>query len=305
MSASSLLLASLHNLIASTPMQQIMLSGNPVFYHQAGKGLPLLLVHGWGGSSRNWKVTLDHLSDMRRMYAPDLPGYGESPPLATQPCAERLAELLIEFADGLGLEHFDINGHSLGAGIAAYIAAHWPTRVRRLVLTCFSTFRTTLERRMVEQAHRQVGMWMAMWQPWMVLWEPWMALWQPWMARMGSMQPISRAMASRFFYQTPPDENVLREGVTDFLRMDRRTALEGALSSGSPAITEALDKVTAPTLLIGTRQDNIMLPSGVAVAAHLVPHCRLVWIDHCGHLPMIEQPEEYHQLVRQFLTEEL
>lgn len=280
-----------------------MLSGRPVYFRQAGDSLPLLLLHGWGGSSRNWQNTLHDLSDIRSIYAPDLPGYGESPPLTEVPNVERLAALIIEFADALGLETFDLNGHSLGAGIAVYVAAHWPTRVRRLVLTCFSTFRTELERRMVEQANQQMGMWLALWQPWMVLWEPWMALWQPWMARMGSIKPIYRAMASRFFYQVPSDETMLREGVSDFLRMDRRTALEGALSSGSPAITEAIENITAQTLLIGARQDTIMLPSGVAVAGRLVPENRLVWIDNCGHLPMIEQAEEYHHIVRNFLTE--
>lgn len=285
-------------------MQQVTLSGGPVYYRQTGKGPPLILLHGWGGSSRNWQSTLQYLVDIRTIYAPDLPGYGESPPLADAATAERLAEIVIEFADTLGLESFDLNGHSFGAAIAAYIAAHWPARVRRLVLTCLSTFRTELERRMVEQAHQQVGMWLALWQPWMVLWEPWMALWQPWMARMGSIKPIYRAMASRFFYQVPSDESMLREGVADFLRMDRRTALEGALSSGSPTLTAALEKVTSPALLIGARQDTVMLPSGVAVAARLIPNCRLVWIDQCGHLPMIEQAEEYHQLLRTFLTEE-
>ncbi len=285
-------------------MQQLTLSSGPVFYRHTGTGPPLLLIHGWGGSSRNWQSTLEHLTNIRSIYAPDLPGYGESPPLSDAPSAERLAALLIEFADTLGIDKFDLNGHSFGAAIAAYIAAYWPDRVGRLVLTCFSTFRTELERRMVEQAHRQVGMWMALWQPWMVLWEPWMTLWQPWMTRMGSMQPIYRAMASRFFYHLPADEAMLREGVADFLRMDRRTALEGALSSGSPVISAALEQVTASTLLIGCHQDAIMLPSGMRVVAHLMQNCQQAWIDQCGHLPMLEQPEEYHRLVREFLTQD-
>lgn len=294
----------IQSLIVSASMQQIILSSGPLYYRQSGTGPPLLLVHGWGGSSRNWQYTLDLLADVRRIYAPDLPGYGETPPLADPPDAEHLAMLLIECADALELETFDLVGHAFGAGLSAYIAAYWPERVRRLVLTCFSTFRTELERRMVEQTHRQMGMWMALWQPWMVLWEPWMALWQPWMARMGGMKPVYRAMASHFFYQVPADETMLREGVADFLRMDQRTALEGALSSGSAPITDALSRVTAPTLLIGAQQDKIILPSSVAVVAHLIPNCQHVWIDQCGHLPMIEKADEYHRLVRDFLLAE-
>lgn len=261
----------------------------PVFYREASSGPrpPLLLLHGWGGSSRYWRTTLATLGDERRMLAPDLPGFGESPPLHGPATAERLAELVITFADTMEIEQFDLNGHSFCAGVAVYVAERYPQRVRRLVLTCMSTFRSEFERRIVDQVHHVMALWMALRRPWM-----------------GKRRIIYRTAASRFFYRAPKDDAVLRESFDDFLKMDRRTALETAGSAGEARINQALQAVRCPTLVVGARQDKIMPPPGTPEVARLVPNSRLLWIEQCGHLPMIERPTEYHAALRAFLDDE-
>lgn len=261
--------------------------GGPVYYREApaeGPRPPLLLLHGWGGSSRYWRPTLAALGADRRVLAPDLPGFGESPPLEGPATAERLAELTIAFADAMGLEQFDLNGHSFCASVAVHVAARQPRRVRRLVLTCMSTFRDERERRIVQQVHHVLALWMALRRPWMA-----------------SARPFYRAVGSRFFYRTPADDSILREAVADFLKMDQRTALETAASAGDAAINPALASLRCPTLVLGARQDNIMPPPGTPEVARLVPGSRLVWLERCGHLPMIERPAVYHQALRAFL----
>jgi pimeloyl-ACP methyl ester carboxylesterase len=59
-----------------------------------------------------------------------------------------------------------------------------------------------------------------------------------------------------------------------------------------------------PTLLIGARQDNVMRTAGTPYIAQLIPDCRLVWMERCGHLPMIERPDLYNRLLREFLLAE-
>ncbi len=261
----------------------------PIFYREANSGPrpPLLLLHGWGGSSRYWRTTLATLGAERRILAPDLPGFGESPPMHGPATAERLAELVIAFADAMGLTQFDLNGHSFCASVAVYVAERYPQRVRRLVLTCMSTFRSEFERRMVDQVHHVMALWMALRRPWM-----------------GERRIIYRTAASRFFYRAPKDDAILRESFADFLKMDRRTALETAASAGEPHINQALQAVRCPTLVIGARQDKIMPPPGTPEVARLVPDSRLLWIEQCGHLPMVERPAEYHAALRAFLDDE-
>ncbi len=268
----------------------------------------MLLIHGWGGSSRYWQKTVEYFSRMRSVYTIDLPGYGQSPPLEDDISMERFAEIIKEFADTLELEYFDLNAHSFGSGIAIHLAARWPQNVRRLVLTCFSTFSNEFERRMVEQMLSQMGLSIAMWQPWMSLWHPWMALWQSWLSLwqppqvQGSVPSIYQTIAWRFFYRMPPDDALLRESLDDFLRMDQRTSLQSIIGALSPAVNLAMQQITAPTLLVGARQDMVMPPTGIPVVARQIPDCRLEWIEYCGHIPMIEKPAEYHELVQRFLV---
>lgn len=258
----------------------------PVYYREvnAGPRPPLLLLHGWGGSSRYWRATLAALGTDRRVLAPDLPGFGASPPLQGPATAVRMAEVVIAFADAMGLEQFDLNGHSFCASVAVYAATRHPQRVRRLVLTCMSTYRNEFERRIVDKVHNVMALWMAMRRPWMA-----------------ERRFFYRLLGSRFFYKLPDDDALLREAMADFLKMDRRTALETAANAGDAAINASLAALTCPTLVVGARQDKIMPPSGTPEVARLAPNSRLVWIERCGHLPMVERPDEYHRLVREFL----
>lgn len=288
-------------------MHHIMLAHGPLYYRHAGQGVPLILLHGWGGSSRYWQNTLEHFATTHSVHAPDLPGYGSSPPLNEDVHGERMAHIVIEFADQLEIDQFDLNAHSFGASVAAYIAARWPQRVRRLVLTCFSMFRNEFERRMIEQMLNQVGFSVTLWHPWLSFWHPWMGLWQSWMGIWrpqfpGYVPSIYQTMAWRFFYSPPTDEALLQEIFSDFLEMDQRTSLQTIMNALNPNIAVILQEITAPTLLVAASQDMIMPQYGVPTLKQIIPDCRLVWIDHCGHLPMLEKPTEYHQVVQEFLN---
>ncbi len=276
-----------HTPTASEAMHQICLSSGPVSYRQAGNGPPLLLLHGWGGSSRYWQATMAHLAGIRSIFAPDLPGFGVSPALEDRASGERLAQVVMEFADCLGLEQFDLNGHSFATSMAAYIAVQWPDRVNRLVLTCASTYRNDRELWVVQQIHRILSLWMMLRRPWMAH--------KPW---------FCRAVARRFFYRVPSDDIMLHNNMADFLRMDRRTAIESAISTADLLAHSLLRQVQSPTLVIGTRHDMIMPTRGLPIIAELIPNARLAWIERCGHLPMLERPDRYHALLTQFFATE-
>jgi pimeloyl-ACP methyl ester carboxylesterase len=270
------------------PLEVTKIWDGPVFYRQSHNAVsarpPLMLLHGWGGSSRYWHLTLAALGANRHVIAPDLPGFGESPALNGPATADRLAELVIAFADAMGLEQFDLNGHSFCASVAIHAAARYPQRIRRLVLTCVSTFRSERERLIVEKVHHVLALWMA--------------LRRPWMAR---SRTFYRTVGSRFFYRLPADDTVLRDAFVDFLKMDQRTALETSASSGDAVIRPTMASLTTPTVAICARQDKIMPPAGAPEVVRLIPDSRLFWLEKCGHLPMIEHPERYNQLVREFL----
>ncbi|MFV9503489.1 MAG: alpha/beta fold hydrolase [Oscillochloridaceae bacterium umkhey_bin13] len=280
----------MHTPLAMAPVDlpAVMIDDAPVYYRETvpthETHPPLLLLHGWGGSSRYWGPTMADLGRDRRVVAPDLPGFGDSPPLHGTASAVRLADVVLEFANRLGLEVFDLNGHSFCANVAVHVAARNPERVRRLVLSCVSTFRSERERKLVEQVHHVLALWMSLRRPWMA-----------------NSRMFYRAVGTRFFYRIPKDDAILQAAFADFLKMDQRTALESAASAGDAIINPTMASLRTPTLVLGARQDRIMPPAGTPEVARLVPDSQLVWIERCGHLPMIERPEVYHQALRAFL----
>jgi pimeloyl-ACP methyl ester carboxylesterase len=100
-----------------------------------GSGPPVLLAHGSHGAWSHWIRTIDALADRRTVWAPDLPGNGESAlPPAAEPAA--IADVLAEGVRRLMGEAapIDIVGFSFGGVACAYLAAFHPALVRRLIL---------------------------------------------------------------------------------------------------------------------------------------------------------------------------
>lgn len=98
---------------------------------------PLLALHGWLDNAASFARLAPLLAAHRRVIVLDLPGHGHSAHLPQG--VHRYNNLdqvdhLLDFADALKFERFDLLGHSLGAGIASLTAAAAPTRIGKLAL---------------------------------------------------------------------------------------------------------------------------------------------------------------------------
>ncbi|MDB5730881.1 MAG: hydrolase, partial [Variovorax sp.] len=91
-------------------------------YTRRGKGKPLLLIHGLGGSWQSWRPVLDALMAERSVVAIDLPGFGKSPPLAGRVTLDGLAEAVAGFLHMRNLSGIDAVGSSLGARLVLELA---------------------------------------------------------------------------------------------------------------------------------------------------------------------------------------
>jgi len=105
-----------------------------------GSGEPLVLLHGLGASRRLWHRAMPLLSRDRLVIAPDLPGFGDSPPAGEgfefEAVSEALAGPLRDRAGG----PFDLLGASLGGAVALRFAVAHPELVRRLALAAPAGF---------------------------------------------------------------------------------------------------------------------------------------------------------------------
>ena len=119
-----------------------------------------MLIHGHPFSRRMWGGQLDSLSDRFRVVAPDLPGYGESPPRGETITPRGLADAVVELMDAIGVERATVVGLSLGGLVAMELGLGFPDRVDGLVLTATTAAPLTPEeaemrRSTAEQARAQ------------------------------------------------------------------------------------------------------------------------------------------------------
>jgi pimeloyl-ACP methyl ester carboxylesterase len=95
--------------------------------------VPLFCLHSDQSSSRTFATFLSEIADVRSVYAPDLPGLGESDPSPAS-TVDDAAGAVSDLADDLRLRQIDLLGLYLGARVSLDLAAARPTLVRRLVL---------------------------------------------------------------------------------------------------------------------------------------------------------------------------
>jgi pimeloyl-ACP methyl ester carboxylesterase len=103
-------------------------------YAVQGEGEILVLVHGVGMRLEAWSPQIEALSARFKVIAVDLPGHGESPPLASDASLADFVAWFRAFIEELGLGPVSVAGHSMGALIAGGIAAEAPELVRRVAL---------------------------------------------------------------------------------------------------------------------------------------------------------------------------
>lgn len=122
---------------APWPGEAVRLDGGTDLFvrHAAGRaaGLPpAVLVHGLGGSSTNWTPLMDELTDVLDLWAPDLPGFGESPP-ARRHTVDAYEEVVEEYLERFG-GRVHLVGNSMGGLVAVLVAARRPDLVASLTL---------------------------------------------------------------------------------------------------------------------------------------------------------------------------
>lgn len=100
--------------------------------------VPVLFLHGLGGSRTSWDPQLASIGTGRLAAAWDLPGYGESAALDTPMTFAALADAVMRWADVLGADQVHVVGISFGGMIAQYTAARHSDRVASLTLLATS-----------------------------------------------------------------------------------------------------------------------------------------------------------------------
>ncbi len=123
---------------AGAHSKQVMVGGHRIHYYTEGSdsGLPVVLVHGLGGRSEDWRRLAPWMvAGGFHVYMPDLPGYGRSEkPADFSYSIGDEANAVVGFMNAMGLRQVYLGGWAMGGWIVQRIAAEHPDRVARLML---------------------------------------------------------------------------------------------------------------------------------------------------------------------------
>jgi 2-hydroxy-6-oxonona-2,4-dienedioate hydrolase len=101
---------------------------------QAAGRPPIVLVHGFVVSGTYLEPSMQPLAEETSVYAPDLPGHGQSNGADEPLSIPELADVLMDWTRKIGLEQVDLVGNSMGCSIATAAAERHGEHIRRLVL---------------------------------------------------------------------------------------------------------------------------------------------------------------------------
>lgn len=109
-------------------------NGVKLHYLTAGRGEPVILLHGYAQNSHMWRPLIVELAKSRLVIAPDLRGFGQSSKPDSGYDKKTMAQDVHHLAVSLGLKRASIVGHDIGLMVAYAYAAQYPSEVDRIVL---------------------------------------------------------------------------------------------------------------------------------------------------------------------------
>lgn len=259
-------------------MPTITANGIEQYYEIHGKGAPLLMVAGMGGTANYWAEQVPHFSRDRQVIVYDHRGTGRTTHAHVE-SIDQLADDLVALLDALGIDRADYVGHSAGANIGQIVAVEHPGRIARLVLYASTTHG-----------------------------DPYRAkVWRVRRAILEALGPeLYGDMTSIMLY--PP-----RWIAENHERLEKQQALQAAMLP-APEIQASrieaiqafdrradLSRISAETLVVCAR-DDIQTPLYFSEAlAAAIPAARLAVLDYGGHACSRTVPEQFNALVRDFL----
>ena len=108
-----------------------------IYIGDEGKGFPLVLVHGFLGSSKMWGPQIDFFKRNFRLITPDLPGFGKSTHIKSHDSIISLANLILDCLKDKQINKFYLLGHSMGGMIVQEMAKIYGDKISKLI--CYST----------------------------------------------------------------------------------------------------------------------------------------------------------------------
>ena len=261
-------------------MSSITTDQGIVHYEVYGRGKPVILLHGWLGSWGLWQETMGFLGRYYRTYALDFWGFGESGKKRETYAVQDFVSLVNQFMEQLGIMHAPLVGHSMGGTVSLSVAIRYPERVSKVVVVGSPMVGSSLAIPLKLAGMRPVSF---------LLFNMMGAF------RMG-MRAVSPLICRDPRFADMLDKDISRTTLESFLRSIaslRRTDLR-----------PMLDQVAIPAMGIYGDRDNIVHPRQWQPMQKGIPQARIERFPRAGHFPMLEEPQQFSEKLKQFLDQD-
>ena len=237
----------------------------------ATKKPPLILVHGAGSSHISWALQLRDLSSTNRMIAIDLSGHGKSDDVEGVISLDETYSLEVAaLVEHLNLNEFILVGHSMGGGVAmSYCLNSSLTPPKALVLVDTSP--------VLELSKLALGL-------------------------------VKEAIEDRLFlfksqfFENYTDTYMIKE-LEDRIRRANPGVLQRDLAACDRFnIADRVHNIQEPTLVLVGAHDDIIHPKVAETLKNDLPQAEFAIVPGAHHAPMIEQPDEFNRLLRDYIT---
>jgi pimeloyl-ACP methyl ester carboxylesterase len=263
-----------------------------VFYVKAGKGSPVVLIHGANMGSGQWYPNIDDLAKSHTVYAIDLPGSGRS----TRDNYKQMnfnkdyVGTVVKFLQELKLKNTCLVGHSFGGAIAAKAAIAEPKLISKLVLV-----NPLGLIRKIPPKQRPVGI----------------GLFAKFLAK-GPMKPNRKNM-KKFLQSAVYDKKVVSEDFVDYyydsVNKDKRShpmlfmhgQTKGPYFNPDMIFEDELKKLKQPVLIIIGENDPLLPSKQQTAFATKSKNVKLKVFKLTGHVPSLEKSDLFNKTVLQFL----
>jgi len=262
------------------PIKTVTVQDQRIAYLDVGTGLPIILIHGFGGSMWQWEHQQHALSQHFRVLTLDLPGSGLSDKPEIQYRPDQMLDFLVGFMDALQIPRATLIGNSMGAGLAIGVALEHSTRVEKLVLVGglpqhIMQKLTSPSIRLALETHAPF-----------------------WLVSLGN-RLFGGLMTESVLRELVHDPTLLTPAVIERSDRHRRRpgiikpimAMKHALPLWESGFALRIDAITHPTLVIWGEQDRVF-PVAVGEALHhTIKGSQFVTIPNAGHIPQWERPD--------------
>jgi 2-hydroxy-6-oxonona-2,4-dienedioate hydrolase len=242
-----------------------------------GRGRPVVFLHGLAGLNDHWEEAIQRLCDRARCIAFELPLLH----LRGDDCSlPGVVELTVRFLEshlagtgGTPAGRTVLVGNSFGGHVALMIALSRPDLVGGLVLAGSSGL---VEKTMVSEIQTRPS--------------------REWLGRR-----IGELFRDPARHMREADVDRAHAELTN--RGCARAMVKLSKSSRKNHVTNDMGRIKAPTLVVWGRNDVVTPPEAGTEFAAKIPDARIVWFDECGHVPMVERPDDFAGAMREFLEE--